>query len=203
MDNDGDRLFDLDDPECLYICDADESAFPSNLPGDNFDCKLDCAFDGNSGMGDDLCQWDLRCDPENPGRFMGCEYRADSSNCVVAPELPPHCISYCEPLTPNGCDCFGCCELAFGDNDPIFVYLGEWGHCSLDEPEYCPPCTPQIEACGNPCEPEACEVCVGQTAPPPGCEAPNCGGQAACTDHVDCECDEYCQHGCCRPAPNG
>src|SRR6478609_3127994 len=44
--------------------DNDESSFATGIPVDNIDaCKQDCFFDGNSGMGDDGCMWQLKCDP--------------------------------------------------------------------------------------------------------------------------------------------
>src|SRR5204862_6504074 len=67
-DNDGDGLIDAADPECVGPCDNDEGTFATGIPGDNIDaCKQDCFFDGNSGMGDDGCEWNLKCDPANPG----------------------------------------------------------------------------------------------------------------------------------------
>ena len=64
IDNDGDGLIDYADPECVGPNDNDESSFATGIPGDNMDaCKQDCFFDGNSGMGDDHCLWQLKCDP--------------------------------------------------------------------------------------------------------------------------------------------
>src|SRR5262245_1001278 len=65
IDNDNDGKIDYDDPECLGPADNDESSFADGIPGDNNTdaCKQDCAFDGNSGMGDDLCLWQSKCDP--------------------------------------------------------------------------------------------------------------------------------------------
>ena len=64
IDNDGDGKIDYDDPECVGPLDNDESSFATGIPGDNMDaCKQDCFFDGNSGVGDDGCEWQLKCDP--------------------------------------------------------------------------------------------------------------------------------------------
>ena len=64
LDNDGDGKIDYADPECVGPLDNDESSFATGIPGDNSDaCKQDCFFDGNSGMGDDHCLWQLKCDP--------------------------------------------------------------------------------------------------------------------------------------------
>ena len=64
IDNDGDGKIDYGDPECVGPLDNDEGTFATGIPGDNVDaCKQDCFFDGNSGMGDDGCDWQLKCDP--------------------------------------------------------------------------------------------------------------------------------------------
>ena len=77
IDNDGDGLIDSADPECTGPADNDESSFATGIPGDNMDaCKQDCFFDGNSGMGDDGCQWQLECDP-----------RSTNTRCPLQPEL--------------------------------------------------------------------------------------------------------------------
>src|SRR6185436_9912124 len=68
IDNDGDGKIDGADPECVGTCDNDEGTFATGISGDNIDaCKQDCFFDGNSGQGDDGCEWNLKCDPANPG----------------------------------------------------------------------------------------------------------------------------------------
>jgi len=68
IDNDMDGKTDYNDPECVGPLDNDESTYATGIPGDNIDaCKQDCFFDGNSGMGDDGCEWNLKCDPANPG----------------------------------------------------------------------------------------------------------------------------------------
>ncbi|HVR61648.1 MAG TPA: hypothetical protein VMU50_07095, partial [Polyangia bacterium] len=72
IDNDGDGLIDYDDPECVGPLDNDEGSFATGIPGDNVDpCKQDCFFDGNSGMGNDGCDWQLKCDPLNTGATAG------------------------------------------------------------------------------------------------------------------------------------
>ena len=63
IDNDGDGKTDYNDPECVGPLDNDEGTYATGIPGDNIDaCKQDCFFDGNSGMGDDGCMWQLKCD---------------------------------------------------------------------------------------------------------------------------------------------
>ena len=194
LDNDEDGLIDLADFECISPCDDDESTFKTNLPGQNNDCKGDCYFDDNSGSGDDKCEWNLQCDPENPGAEIGCEYDPNFNMCENM--MPQDCLDFCTPLVPNGCDCFGCCEV-----DGQFVYL-DGAQCSIDNLEGCQSCT-FFEDCNNPCEPELCELCFGQD---PSELPEECGGEPACpegvtscTDISDCELGEFCLTGCCVP----
>ena len=115
IDNDGDGLVDYDDPECVGPLDNDESSFATGIPGDNMDaCKQDCFFDGNSGMGDDHCNWQLKCDPQS--HEASCPYdpsyaSSHQTECSVASSQSQACIDFCRQLVPNGCDCFGCCAV--------------------------------------------------------------------------------------------
>ncbi|MCA9707404.1 MAG: hypothetical protein KDK70_16250, partial [Myxococcales bacterium] len=144
LDDDGDGYYDLSDPECTGPCDDDESSFATGLPGDNMDCKQDCFFDGNSGQGDDGCNWDLRCDPANPGALIGCEYTG-GNNCELPP--PPQdvqCLEFCEQYVPPGCDCFGCCTVDT-PSGPIEIFLNSGPDCALDNLDACQSCTSQAE----------------------------------------------------------
>lgn len=193
IDNDMDGKIDNADVECLSPCDDDESIFASGLPGDNVDpCSQDCYFDGNSGSGDDKCNWNLKCDPNNPGG-EDCPYDPNYKNC---PDMQnEQCNSFC--LVPNGCDCFGCCSITVGDKN-YDVYLGD-DQCSLDNIENCAQCT-KNDGCVNPCEPDNCEVCFGQELPP-GCDEPTCDKGDACTvdsmGNDDCPAGTFCSTGCC------
>ncbi len=191
LDNDMDGLVDLEDPECISPCDDSEASFETDLPGQNNDCKGDCYFDQNSGGGDDQCEWDLKCDPENPGAQIGCEYDPNFTMCDL--EMPQECLDFCTPVVPNGCDCFGCCEI-----DGQFVYLGG-ADCSLDNLEGCASCT-FYENCNNTCEPENCELCFGQDPEdlPPECMGATCPeGVTSCETIADCDVGFFCQTGCC------
>ena len=160
IDNDGDGLIDSQDPECTGPCDNDEGSFATGIPGDNQDaCKQDCFFDGNSGSGDDGCEWDLRCDPKDPGSSTAkkCPYRADFKNCPSTQSAL--CIKSCLDLTPNGCDCFGCCTI-FTKQGAMTVLLGSGPECSTTSPDKCAPCT-QNQGCFNDCG--RCELCLGKT----------------------------------------
>ncbi|HEX3773477.1 MAG TPA: hypothetical protein VHV51_03380 [Polyangiaceae bacterium] len=223
VDNDGDGLIDSADPECTGACDNTEDSFFGGIPGaNNAPCHEDCYFDQNSGSGDDDCYWNQACDALSvapdypPSADSHCAYDANantpgtSSSCAELELMQtPACLDFCLPLTPNGCDCFGCCELPADSNH--FVWLGSAngndGTCTLstlDDPSACHPCTP-VSSCFNACD--ACEVCVGRTSPAPSCTgnagarcAPNvpaCGqpGEPACADGA------YCVTGCCQFAP--
>jgi hypothetical protein len=129
LDNDGDGKIDSEDPDCLGPCDNTENSYYGGIPGqNNAGCKMDCYFDQDTGAGNDDCYWDHRCDPHEtdpnyyPEHDEGnkCEYNSDPN---FTPPASPFtcsqmyntqstaCHDYCGPLTPNGCDCFGCCEL--------------------------------------------------------------------------------------------
>jgi hypothetical protein len=202
MDNDEDGLIDLMDPECTGPCDDDESSYQTGIPGDNMDCKQDCFFDGNSGQGDDGCIWDLKCDPANPGEFIGCEY-SGGNNCEnMPPNQSEDCIMFCEQYVPPGCDCFGCCTVC-GDEGCVDIFLNGDPECNIDNLEACTMCTSQIEDCGNPCVPEECEICFGETEPPEGCGENECLSDLPCMDNPDCPTDYFCYLGCCYPPPPG
>ena len=191
IDNDMDGFIDLADPECISPCDDDEKSFKTGLPGQNNDCKGDCYFDENSGGGDDKCEWNLKCDPQNPGAEIGCPYTPNFHMCNL--DMPPACLEFCVPLVPNGCDCFGCCEIA-----GQFVYL-DGAQCSLDNLDGYQSCT-FFENCNNSCEPENCEVCFGMDPNdlPPGCTEPSCPDELTpCFNQSDCADGEFCQTGCC------
>ena len=107
--------------------------------------------------------------------------------------MPQDCLDFCTPMVPNGCDCFGCCEI-----DGNFVYLGG-GECSLNNLEACDSCT-FFENCNNPCMPEECELCFGQDPNdlPEDCMEPSCpDGVTPCNNIDDCLEGQFCQTGCC------
>ena len=162
LDTDGDGLVDGFDPECTGPFDNDESTFATGIPGDNKDFKKqDCFFDGNSGAGDDGCNYDGGC---QTGDLL-----PDDPKCQVTQE----CIDFCSPYSPNGCDCFGCCEIFREDGTSKNVLIGS--ECSvdqLDDETICSPCE-QSTQCGNSCG--RCELCLGRTLEdlPEDCFQPN------------------------------
>jgi len=205
-DNDGDGLADWFDPECAGPLDNDEATFGTGIPGDNVDaCKQDCFFDGNSGQGDDRCEWNLKCDPKNTAGV--CSYDANFKNCPATQEA--QCKNFCLGRTPNGCDCFGCCAVQKPDGTQTTVRLSSTcSSATLDDPTKCTPCT-QVPDCTNPCG--RCELCIGKTSIPADCavdggaavdgavpSGQTCSnGGAVCNATTPCAGGTYCVTGCC------
>jgi len=205
VDDDGDGVADAWDPDCTSPLDNDETSFDLGIPDriSRDPCKQDCKFDGNSGSGDDNCFRDLKCDPESAEPY--CPYDA-SKMCLPQ---PPKCIDMCLGITPNGCDCFGCCEFALPDASKVTVRIGVSSLCnskSVADSEACKPCT-QVTDCLNPCD--ACEYCLGKDELPSGCASPDGGlggqgcstNQTPCSPTVPCPAGDYCLTGCCIPIP--
>lgn len=249
IDNDGDGLVDSQDPDCLGACQNNEGGFFGGIPGqNNAPCKADCYWDQDTGSGNDECYWDHECDPNEQGAptntcsvascpEIGCNYNANTK--VGGAPVPPGqndctyllnnqstaCTNFCKPLTPNGCDCFGCCENPYAKG--TFVYAGsvdqngnptcKADQATLNDPSKCKPCEP-VMGCFNACG--HCEVCFGGAPPPPDCN-PGAGstdmagvppstdmaGQAQCPDGVQpcglpgeaaCNPGYYCVTGCCQ-----
>ncbi len=174
-DNDDDGLIDVFDPECLGPCDNYEGPeLYAGVGGEGAEqCKADCYFDFGNGAGNDDCHWSRSCDPLKPK--AQCTYDADKlggRDCPL-PEQPELCNDFCAPLTPNGCDCFGCCT--FPELDGSYVYIGSEEGCTFDtvtDPDHCKPCTP-APSCLNTCE--RCEICLGKPTIPDDC-FPGTGG---------------------------
>lgn len=174
LDNDGDGLTDSADPDCLGPCDNNEGGYYLEIPGgDSAPCRLDCYFDQDQGPGNDGCEWDHRCDPLEPDSNPMCAFRDPPPMSASCPEpQDPRCAEVCGPLVPNGCDCFGCCNLPAGSDR--FVFIGSVDAdgnptCTLEEAENdaaCHPCTP-VPGCLNECG--TCELCLGRTELPPEC----------------------------------
>jgi hypothetical protein len=174
IDDDNDGFIDYQDPECVGALDNDESSFGTGIPGDNVDpCKQDCFFDGNSGMGDDGCLWQLKCDPlsTEPKCSYDANYAAQHTNeCSVSTSQSQQCINFCKRLVPNGCDCFGCCAIPGG---PTIRLAATCTAAKFNDPTACPPCT-QVTQCSNPCG--HCEICIGKPTLPPDCFTTPDGG---------------------------
>ena len=219
IDNDGDGKIDYNDPECVGGLDNDESSYATGIPGDNVDaCKQDCFFDGNSGMGDDGCDWQLKCDPRTTN--AACPYdqayaSQHTDECSFSASQSQTCIDKCQKLVPNGCDCFGCCVVP-GAPTPVRL-VATCTAKDFGDPTKCPACT-QVTQCSNPCE--HCEICIGKptlpadctttTTPDAGTDGPpptnNCGsdfvpcGPGTATPADGCGPNYGCVTGCCIPS---
>jgi hypothetical protein len=209
LDDDNDGLPDYLDPECVGPLDDDESSFATGIPGDNVDaCKQDCFFDGNSGSGNDGCEWQLKCDPRNTN--ADCPYDAayaqqHATECSVTASQSADCVNKCRPLVPNGCDCFGCCVVP-GVATPIRIAAGCTA-ADFGNPAKCPACT-QVTQCSNTCE--HCEICVGKPTLPADCATdggttPKCDynytpcGPGTDVPATGCPANYGCITGCCTP----
>ena len=189
LDDDGDGLVDSLDPECAGALDDDEATYGygfTSSPGKNCD---DCYWDGNSGSGNDDCSVSTQCSITGSPANGSCATCSPSAGCV----------SRCLAATPNGCDCFGCCEVFDAAGAAHHVRLvSTCTAATLGDPTACPACLPNA-ACRNPCG--RCELCAGKTL----ADLPaDCGGAAACdAPSTPCEADGtcaaggYCSFGCC------
>lgn len=211
-DDDDDGLIDARDPDCLGPCDDDELGLSTGLAGSQAAaCRQDCYFDGDNGAGNDKCEWSHACDilsvaPDYPPSGEArCKYGAAMGvDCAGrAATQEPACIDTCLPLVPNGCDCFGCCELPGGSGNYHFIGGGRGAEgCqreTLNDALLCPPCTP-VPSCFNDCG--ECETCVGklpESTCNPDSACPN--GARACSPEAPCDYGNYCVTGCCVKAP--
>ena len=195
LDNDMDGKIDWRDPECLGPCDNTEGpGLESGVGGTTgTQCGVDCYFDYGNGSGDNQCWWDHRCDPLEP-ELPKCQYDTKIVGTKKCPaEQAAVCAERCLPMTPNGCDCFGCCtfpvlEKAGPGGNPGYVWIGAMDDknvstCtlkSLTDTKKCPPCTP-VPNCFKPCG--HCQLCLGKTTLPPDCFPPPPKKDAGTTPH--------------------
>jgi hypothetical protein len=196
QDDDGDGEVDGFDRECTGPADNDENSFGTGIPGDNRDpdCQ-DCFFDGNSGSGDDGCRYATSC-------LETGEPTSGSGSCATCEPSEACLENGCLDATPNGCDCFGCCEVHTG-GDVVHILIG--GACSIeqiDDTTICPRCMPN-DTCRNDCG--RCELCLGRTpdelpadcTPDGGTSPYQCDDGTTCAADTDCPTGESCQLGCC------
>ena len=224
VDNDGDGRVDYRDQECLGPCDNTEGPqLTTGVGGEGgTSCNRDCYFDFGNGSGNDNCRWDTLCDPNEPDPI--CPFEMGELGGMRCPATQVElCLDYCRPITPNGCDCFGCCtfdELAGrapGDGGE-WVWLGSGvgegpdgeGTCTfelLGDTTACKPCEP-VADCTNGCG--ACELCLGRTELPASCYEMDGGVEYRCDEGVqpcglpgeaECQSGYYCITGCCVVAP--
>jgi hypothetical protein len=203
-DNDQDGLVDAADPECTGPCDNREDSLDVGLPGSGSEaCQEDCFFDRGAGSGQDGCRFSHQCDPLSvapdypPTGDAACAYDESAKipgtkqSCEeLRAAQADSCAEICGPLTPNGCDCFGCCELPAGSGSYQWLATGL-------------PCAP-VPGCLNACEP--CERCVGRPEPLASCGDPSTAcptGYPPCNPSAAalCKGTDYCITGCCIPEP--
>jgi hypothetical protein len=198
VDDDGDGLIDGADPECTGPSDQREDSFATGIPGDNVDPVFqDCFFDGNSGEGDDGCFRPTCCLTDGPGD--GCPPPGPPPNdCTVSQQ----CIDTCGPLTPPGCDCFGCCTVC-DDTTCVDIATGlASSSCNADnlaDTTACPRCVKATD-CSSECDPDNCILCPGQTQDdlPAHCQGQTCPeGVSPCDANGNCGTNQYCSNGCC------
>ena len=195
MDDDGDGRIDSEDPDCLGPCDNSENGLDPAIPGgNNTKCKMDCYFDGDTGSGNDNCYWDHGCDPNKnaanqPSPETSCPYNptmnlaGSSLTCATAQTMQSTtCLNYCKPLTPNGCDCFGCCFLGPQaknnvDGSRTGIWLGSYDAsgnatctmANLADPNKCHVCK-MVDSCAKDCG--RCQLCIGKDTIPADCFPP-------------------------------
>ncbi|HEX5655704.1 MAG TPA: hypothetical protein VFX59_00850 [Polyangiales bacterium] len=189
LDDDGDGLSDGFDPECSAPFDNHEDSFATGVHGEGQDTKCqDCFFDDDSGG----CKRARSCALDGTA--------ASGTGACRSCELAPTCTESCLPRVPNGCDCYGCCEIWRDGALLANVLLS--ASCSLatlDDVAKCVRCTPATD-CSNPCG--SCELCTGRTLRdlPASCgNTASCEGATACAGETDCPSGYYCQQGCCTP----
>jgi hypothetical protein len=190
IDDDLDGLRDGFDPECSAPFDNREDSFAIGAHGEDQDTKCqDCFFDDDSGG---ECKRARSCALDGtPASGTGA-----CRSCTVEPS----CKDSCLPRVPNGCDCYGCCEVwRDGARLPPVLLTQDCSLANLTNPDVCTPCTPAI-GCVNPCE--TCELCTGRTLQdlPASCgNAATCEGAVTCASEADCPSLHYCLQGCCVP----
>lgn len=234
IDNDGDMKIDGFDPECSGPLDRREDSFATGIPGDNIDATMqDCFFDGNSGAGNDGCNQHVCCLLQAGGATADtsddqteCAKLAPTSNyskydrakCYKpfgSTNVSPKCQMNCGPLTPPGCDCFGCCTIC-NENGCRDIILNPAVSPNCDQNNVTDlgpdgvdntgdePCKRCVKAdCGNEtCGGQTCVLCPGQD---PSTLPSSCMGDTTCPADV-MECDPldgscppgtYCSSGCC------
>jgi hypothetical protein len=184
VDDDGDGTVDGFDIECTGAIDNDERTFATGIPGDNRDPKWqDCFFDGNSGHGDDGCRYPTEC--------LTGELSLDDEACSVTQA----CRDNCQPRTPKGCDCFGCCAVPLPGGGEANVLLSDT--CSAEkigDTEACPVCVPSTECVpAPPVDPDPTTPDAGTPDP----IDPECNGRTQCDEAGGCPVGDFCSQGCC------
>jgi hypothetical protein len=192
LDDDGDKQIDGFDGECTGPYDDDEATFRVNDVNEGNPKCADCFYDDNPGSGDDGCRISSNCTFDGtPGNGGG--------QCKGTCSAEPMCIESCVPITPNGCDCFGCCEVTHAGSTVPVRLVSTCTVQKIADVKACPRCQ-LAKDCVNPCE--RCELCPGKTQLdlPADCGGENsCSTGSPCDGPSDCALLEYCSQGCCVP----
>lgn len=194
-DNDLDNEIDGLDNECTGPFDDYEGTFRVNDVREGKQCA-DCFFDGNPASGDDGCNLSSHCIQDGePGNGGGMCKRA--VDCKATDECRDHCLG----ITPNGCDCFGCCEVQYeGARVPIRL-SGTCDMSLISNTQACQRCTIN-RSCFNECE--ACDLCPGRKFEDLSLACKNAvtcttSGVKSCASAADCDSSQYCSQRCCVP----
>lgn len=206
-DNDRDGLIDGLDPECTSSVDDKEATFATRDPKQPLNDCEDCFWDDNASSDDDGCGYPSACRSEGPAAMPGPPPMTPPGMMTCRScEVMPRCVDSCRSHTPNGCDCFGCCEVTGADGAAVNVVLSD--ECSVkdvDKMNKCPPCVPNA-ACFNPCG--RCELCFGKKQEDLPADCTDSGvadvpahacddGYRACSESDACPEGFYCVLGCC------
>jgi len=191
IDDDLDGLIDGEDGQCTGAFDDDEMTLATgrNKPGNPL-CA-GCFFDESPGAGNDLCRVSTSC-------LTGGSTAGAPGACSTC-EPSDACYDRCISRTPNGCDCFGCCEVRLQNGDVVSVLLDASCEIGVSSVKGCQSCAPN-RRCFNPCD--TCELCPGKTYAdlPAECEmqgGATCEGGPACSEESPCPQGEWCGFGCC------
>jgi hypothetical protein len=191
VDDDDDDLADGFDSECTGPFDDDEGSFRVNDVNEGNQNCTDCFYDGDHRRGNDGCDISTQCTVDGTFGNGGGTCRTCDANLA--------CRTNCEQITPNGCDCFGCCEVTYeGTTVPIRL-IASCDMKKLSDTNACPRCRINT-SCHNPCE--MCELCPGTTLAdlPMTCmNAVACGERTRCKATGECTFSEFCSQGCCVP----
>ncbi len=195
VDNDNDGKIDLFDTLCSGAQDNDESSIslgvgdnPNSLTGINGDnvtvAHQDCFFDGDTGPGNDRCEYDTQClcpepwsDSNNDGKVDDClkgttaiPY-SSTPDCNLEQKEPPKpesksCKLLCGQYIPNGCDGKGCCDFYKANGDKVEISLAL--SSKTCDPNVsmagCVTCTQDTDVV-NTCD--TCEICLGKSPSQP------------------------------------
>ncbi len=191
IDDDGDGLIDGADGQCTGAFDDDESSLAVGRNKLGNPLCAGCFFDDTPSAGNDLCRVAAGC------LTGGSPAGAPAACNTCAPS--DACIDRCLARTPNGCDCFGCCEIRRTNGDVVTVMLD--ANCVVEggSVKGCRSCVPN-QGCFNPCG--TCELCPGKTTAdlPAECESgggATCEGGPVCSQDLPCPRGEWCGFGCC------